>query len=181
MKVLCYCTISTLFITLIQPSFSENLTKTSLTETELTKVNLTTNNLKKMEQLMTTTLSPKKATGTFDVNLDIAKEDKAPVGRMIINKQYQGALIGKGIGQMISKRTMEGSAVYYAIEEFSGTLNDKSGSFTLVHHGVIQQDKQSLDIQILGGSGEGELKTISGNMTIIQAADKHSYELDYEL
>ena len=45
------------------------------------------------------------ATGIFEVNLDPQNDENAPAGRMIIDKKYSGALVGKGIGQMISKRT----------------------------------------------------------------------------
>ena len=82
---------------------------------------------------------------------------------------------------MISKRLENGTAAYFAIEEFAGKLNDKSGGFTLLHCGSMNKKSQSLDITILEGSGSGTLKNISGTMTIIQEGDKHSYELDYDL
>lgn len=159
-----------LFMTLINISFSANLTKDNKN---------TLPNLMKKEQHMASISAT--AIGTFEVNLDIAKEDTAPVGRMIINKQYQGDLVGTGVGQMISKRTKNGSAVYYAIEEFTGEIQGKKGNFTLLHHGSIQQGEQTLTIKIMAGSGDGELKTISGSMKIIQTTDKHTYELNYTL
>jgi hypothetical protein len=99
---------------------------------------------------------------------------------MIIDKKYSGDLLGSGIGQMISKRTA-GSSAYYAIEEFKGSVNGKNGSFTLTHSGFMSEDAQSLEVLILDGSGEGELKDISGSMSIIQDDGNHSYVLEYKL
>ncbi len=80
---------------------------------------------------------------------------------------------------MISKRTVNGSAVYYAIEEFTGKVSGKIGAFTLVHEGAMNKESQSLNIVILEGSGEGELMGITGSMNIIQDGDSHTYELNY--
>lgn len=120
------------------------------------------------------------AKGQFEVNL-APQQDENPAGRMLINKTYSGDLEGSGIGQMISKRTPTGEAVYYAIEEFSGILEGKSGSFTLIHSGVMNQASQSLSILILEGSGGGELENIAGSMKIIQENGNHSYIVDYTL
>ena len=121
------------------------------------------------------------AKGQFEVKLEPQKDEDSPAGRMIINKMYNGDLIGSGVGQMISKRTAAGSAVYYAIEEFTGSVNGKSGTFTLVHKGSMSKESQLLNVVILDGSGDGELKNITGSMKIIQDGGNHSYELNYEL
>ena len=121
------------------------------------------------------------AKGMFEVNLEPQKDEHTPAGRMVIQKIYSGDLVGSGIGQMISKRTDGGSAVYYAIEEFTGNINGKNGAFTLIHKGLMNKESQSLDVTIMEGSGEGELKTISGSMSITQNAENHTYELNYKL
>ena len=121
------------------------------------------------------------AVGTFEVMLSAQNDEIAPVGRMLIDKTYTGALAGKGVGQMISKRTENGIAVYFAIEEFVGSIDDNKGSFTLLHKGEMSAAAQSLEITILTGSGSHELRDISGKMRIIQQDGKHSYELEYHL
>lgn len=120
------------------------------------------------------------AKGGFEVDL-APQADAAPAGRMILNKRYEGDLNGSGIGQMISKRTEDGTAVYYAIEEFSGSVDGKSGAFTLVHQGRMNEDTQSLEVTILEGSGSGEIATITGSMLITQDANGHRYDLTYQL
>lgn len=121
------------------------------------------------------------ASGFFEVNLEQQLDESAPVGRMIINKKYTGDIEGTGIGQMISKRVDGGAAVYSAIEEFVGTVRGKSGSFTLVHIGHMSKEIQSLDVNILEGSGKDGLKDIAGEMEIIQEGGEHKYVLTYEL
>ena len=121
------------------------------------------------------------ATGSFKITMEPQVDENAPAGRMIINKEYSGGLVGTGVGQMISKRTESGSAVYSAIEEFEGTLDGKTGSFTLIHNGFMSKETQSLEIGILIGSGGGELENISGSLEIIQENESHQYVLDYEL
>jgi hypothetical protein len=119
--------------------------------------------------------------GKFEVNLEPQKDGDAPAGRMIINKKYSGDLVGTGVGQMISKRTAGGSAVYYAIEEFTGKVNGISGTFTLIHKGFMSKESQSLEVVILEGSGEGELEGINGSMAIVQDDGSHTYEFNYKL
>ena len=121
------------------------------------------------------------ASGSFDVKLDPQKDETAPAGRMIINKQYSGGLAGEGVGQMLSKRTESGVAVYAAIEEFSGTVDGKKGAFTLIHNGYMTSESQTLKIEIIEGSGSGELKNISGELSITQVDGTHNYELYYKL
>ena len=120
------------------------------------------------------------ANGTFEVDLTPQEDVESPAGRMLIKKTYLGDMNGSGIGQMISKRTENGIAVYYAIEEFSGSVKGKNGGFTLVHKGLMSKDSQSLEVTILEGSGSGELRNISGSMLIVQDANGHRYELRFE-
>ena len=121
------------------------------------------------------------ANGTFEIKLEPVKFDTPPVGRMIITKQYSGGMVGTGAGQMISKRTDSGNAVYTAIEEFDGVIDCKKGGFTLLHKGSMSSSQQSLEITIMDGSGTGEFAGVSGVMTIVQDQGSHSYELDYSL
>lgn len=121
------------------------------------------------------------ANGTFEVELEPQEDAGSPAGRMLISKTYQGDVQGSGIGQMISKRTENGTAVYYAIEEFSGAVDGTSGGFTLAHQGRMDKESQSLDVIVIEGSGSGGLQNISGQMRIIQDENGHAYELTFEL
>lgn len=117
--------------------------------------------------------------GTFEIQLSPQEDGEHAAGRMLINKTYSGDMAGKGTGQMISKRVDGGPAAYFAVEEFTGTLDGRTGSFTLLHRGYMDADSQSLDITILKGSGSGQLQGISGSMQITQEDGGHQYELNY--
>ncbi len=122
-----------------------------------------------------------KVTGMFDVSLEPQKDEVAPAGRMVLNKVYSGGMDGTGVGQMISKRTDNGVAVYAAIEVFEGSIAGKQGAFTLIHNGYMSSETQSLEVRIIEGSGSGELENISGGLNINQEAGGHNYELQYHL
>lgn len=121
------------------------------------------------------------ASGTFAVKLEPQRDDGSPAGRMTIDKDYSGAMVGRGVGQMISKRTEGGAAVYAAIEEFEGSIDGKKGSFTLFHNGFMSSAKQSLDVMIVEGSGTGELVGITGTLAIVISDGVHGYVLDYSI
>jgi hypothetical protein len=122
-----------------------------------------------------------QATGSFEVNLEPQTEDSHPVGRLLIDKIYSGEMIATGKGQMISKRTESGTAVYAAIEEVTAELGSKTGGFCLLHNGAMSSSEQSLKISIIDGSGFGQLASISGDLIIEQTDGKHHYRLNYEL
>jgi hypothetical protein len=123
----------------------------------------------------------KSVKGSFEVTMDPQKDSDVPARRMLIKKQYSGGLSGSGLGQMLSKRTESATAAYVAIEEFDGVLDAKRGSFTLLHSGLMTAESQSLEVNILQGSGGGKLETISDSLEIIQADGGHQYVLCYHL
>lgn len=121
-------------------------------------------------------------TGAFELQLSPQTEDEINVGRMLISKTYRGGLDGSGQGQMLSKRTeIEGSAGYVAIEVFNGSIQEKHGSFILLHTGIMNRGTSSLEVNVVPDSGTGELEGISGTMQINQSEGKHSYEFEYTL
>ena len=105
------------------------------------------------------------------------------LGRLILDKQYHGDLEATGKGQMLTAGTeVKGSAAYVAIERVTGTLKGHTGSFVLQHSGTMTQGAGQLVITIVPDSGTGELKGITGKMTIHIAPDgKHSYDFEYTL
>ncbi len=128
-----------------------------------------------------------KAKGTFEVEmqpLDYSQKSKdgAQLGRMSINKKFQGELSGHSQGEMLSAMTaVKGSAGYVAIEQVSGTLQGKSGSFILQHFGTMAGTDNRLILEIVPNSGSGELEKISGTMELLIKDGNHHYHLDYQL
>jgi hypothetical protein len=124
------------------------------------------------------------ASGTFEVKLvpqDDKSEDATP-GRMTIDKQFHGDIEGVSRGQMLTALTsVEGSAGYVAIERVSGTLNGRSGSFTLQHSSVMRRGEPQQNIIVVPDSGTEQLEGLSGRMTIKVADGKHSYDFEYTI
>ena len=123
-----------------------------------------------------------QASGTFEVEMSPQEADMS-VGRMAIDKQFQGDLVGTSKGQMLmaSSESIKNSAGYVAIEKVTGTLNGRRGSFYLQHNGVMTRGVGELTITVIPDSGTDQLAGLRGKMNIIIAEGKHSYEFEYTL
>lgn len=128
-----------------------------------------------------------KISGSFEVNLnpmDTYAEAKQGIqlGRMSIDKTFDGDLKATSKGEMLSALTTRpGSGGYVAIEQVSGTLSGKSGSFVLQHFGIMAGGDDRLILEVVPDSGTDELIGLSGSMTITIEDGKHFYDFDFEL
>jgi hypothetical protein len=126
------------------------------------------------------------AEGTFDVKAVPLTADDATsgtaIGRLGIDKQFHGDIEGVSKGEMLAAGNQaKGSAGYVAIEQVTGTLHGRSGSFALQHFGTMDGGNFNLNVAVVPSSGTGELAGIAGTMKIIIAGGKHSYEFEYTL
>jgi len=123
-----------------------------------------------------------KATGTFEVKLAPLAAHEESLGRMTIDKEFLGDLVGTSRGEMLSVMSAEqGSGGYVAMERVTGTLYGRSGTFVLQHNATMNRGVPSLSISVVPDSGTGELAGLSGTLNIIITDGKHSYELDYAI
>ena len=128
-----------------------------------------------------------KITGTFEVSLNpldcyTQGEDEINFGRMSIDKNFTGELSASSKGEMLSVMTpVKGSAGYVAIEQVSGTLSGRKGSFVLQHFGTINRGNDRLILEVVPDSGTSELSGLTGKMTINIEGGQHYYEFEYEL
>ena len=124
------------------------------------------------------------ASGTFDVKL-APQDDKVEgtaLGRFTIDKQFHGDLEGSSKGQMLGANTsVKGSAGYVAMEQVSGTLHGRSGTFVLQHSGTMTRGALQLSVTVVPDSGTGQLAGLTGKMDIKIESGKHFYEFEYEL
>jgi hypothetical protein len=124
--------------------------------------------------------------GSFDVKLHpldaYNTDDGAGIARMSIDKRFHGALDATSKGEMVSAAgSFKGSAGYVAIERVTGTLDGRSGSFTLQHNATMTRGAPSLNIIVVPDSGTGELAGLSGKMNIVITNGAHFYEFEYVL
>jgi len=126
------------------------------------------------------------AIGTFDVKVvPQAADDQskpAAIARMSIDKQFHGGLEGTSRVEMLTANTdVKGSAVYVAIEQFTGTLAGRKGTFLLHHTGIMTRGAPQLTVSVVPDSGTGQFVGLTGEMNITIADGKHSYDFAYTL
>ena len=127
-----------------------------------------------------------QATGSFELTMKAPPAGEGAgrlaVGRMLLDKQYSGDLVGTGQGEMLSAgNPASGSAGYVAIEHVTGTIGSLSGSFALQHAGVMHAGDSQLAISIVPGSGTGDFAGMAGTLKIDMVGRQHMYTLDYSL
>ena len=127
-----------------------------------------------------------RATGEFDVQMVPQATgygaEGSTLGRMTIDKQFHGDLEATSKGEMLSAVTkFKDSAGYVAIEQVTGTLHGRRGSFVLQHTGTMTRGTPSLKISVVPDSGTGDLDGLSGTVMINIVDGKHSYTFDYTL
>lgn len=126
------------------------------------------------------------ATGTFEVKIVPRAADEqskpAAIARMSGDKQFHGGLEGTSRVEMLTANTdVKGSAVYVAIEQFTGILAGRKGSFLLHHTGIMTRGVPQLTVSVVPDSGTGQLVGLTGEMNITIADGKHSYDFAYTL
>lgn len=127
-----------------------------------------------------------RAAGTFEVKLaplpTYETAEGAMLGRMSIDKEFRGDLVGTSRGEMLSAFTgVKGSAGYVAIERVSGTLQGRSGTFILQHSGTMTRGAPELVVTVVPDSGTGALAGLAGSMRIDVSDGKHTYTFEYTL
>lgn len=128
-----------------------------------------------------------KISGEFDANLKpldcyAMGGGGVRLGRMSIDKSFHGDLEATSQGEMLSAMTtVEGSAGYVAIEQVSGKLLGKDGSFVLQHFGIMEKGTDRLLLEVVPDSGCDELTGITGKMAIRIKEGQHLYDFEYEI
>src|SRR5262245_13724837 len=128
-----------------------------------------------------------QAKGSFEVRITpLSEDEKVPglaVGRLAFDKQFRGDFEGTSKGEMMTSETsVKDSGGYVAVEQVSGTLRGRRGSFALLHQATMRQGGDlGLSIIVVPDSGTEELAGLTGTMTIIIKDGRHFYQFDYAL
>ena len=124
------------------------------------------------------------ATGTFEVKVLPTKNAPDPsIASYSINKTFHGDLEATSVGEMFSAGDPStGNAGYIGIERVTGTLQGRTGTFAFMQMGIMSTGTApQMTGNIVPGSGTGDLAGIHGTFTIIVAAGKHTYTIDYAI
>ena len=128
----------------------------------------------------------KRAMGSFEVSLqplsNAEVSSEAMLGRLLLTKKFSGDLRATARGQMLSAgTTTKGSAGYVAIDQVTGELDGRKGSFVLQHSGSMNRGVPTLSIMVVPDSGTDELAGITGTLSINIIDGKHFYDFIYSI
>ena len=131
-----------------------------------------------------------EARGTFEVTVKPAEttpfEKAMGTSRFELAKDWKGDFVGTSRGEMLSSFTeSSGAMAYVAMEQVSGKLGGRHGSFYFAHRATMTKGDAAsgeMHIVVVKGTGTQDLVGLSGELTIIiDSSGKHSYVFDYEL
>ena len=92
---------------------------------------------------------PRTAQGTFEVKVAPLPPDEAiaatSIARYSLDKIYRGDLEGASAGEMMGAgNPATGKAGYVAMEQFTGALHGKNGSFALQHSSTMDDGRYEM-------------------------------------
>jgi hypothetical protein len=83
---------------------------------------------------------------------------------------------------MLMAGATDGTAVYVAIERVDAAVDGRKGTFVLRHSALGSAAGGDMRVDVLPGSGTGELAGLTGELTIAKSdADEHTYAFEYQL
>jgi uncharacterized protein DUF3224 len=126
----------------------------------------------------------KRASGSFEVRVEpLANSEVSAdpmLGRFLLTKKFSGDLDASARGHMLSAGTViKGSAGYVAIDQVTGSLGGRKGSFILQHSGSMKRGAPSLSVMVVPDSGTDELEGLTGTLSINIVEGKHFYDFLY--
>jgi hypothetical protein len=133
-----------------------------------------------MEAKATFELSNQRQVPTAD---DVAAVVGVELTHSAFEKTFTGDLEATSITEMLATRSPTGGAGYVAMERVVGRLNERVGTFVLLHLGTIDGAGEPVGHWVIvPGSGTGELSGVSGHAHIGADADgTHRLQLHYEI
>jgi hypothetical protein len=97
-------------------------------------------------------------------------------------KTFDGGIVGTSTARLLQAFSPDGSAAYVGIERVTAEVDGRKGSFVLRHCAVGGAAGGAMDIDVVPGSGTGDLDGIGGTFSIERSPDgDHTYGFDYQL
>ena len=128
------------------------------------------------------------ASGSFGFKNWVEEAFSEPEGgvkltRASVTNLYHGDIEGEGTAQFLLIYVDGGSGSYTGLEQVTGTINGRSGSFVLQHGGTFGADSVTASWTVIPGSGAGDLRGLrgEGGFTAKHGQAETPYTLDYQL
>lgn len=95
-------------------------------------------------------------------------------------KAFEGGISGTSEMQLLQAFAQEGAAAYVGIERVTARVDGRRGTFVLRHSAVGDATGGSMSVDVVPGSGTGELAGLRGELSIERTADgEHTYAFEY--
>jgi Protein of unknown function (DUF3224) len=105
----------------------------------------------------------------------------AKLTRADIKYTYTGALQGTSQLQFLMSYVGDGTfGSFVGVEYFTGTLDGKNGTFTLIHNGTFDAVGVKTAVSVVPNSGTGDLVGLSGAGRIDLVGQQESYPIHLE-
>ena len=135
---------------------------------------------------MTTKTSATEAMATFgidgwDEQPTFEADDGRKITRATVTKGYHGDLEATGVMEYVMAYAPDGTATFVGIERVDGHLGGRRGSFLMRDGGEFRDGVAASSLEILAGSGTGELSGLRGSATVDAVkADTQTMRLTYD-
>lgn len=108
--------------------------------------------------------------------------DRPKLTKATVTKTYTGDIEGEGHVEYLMAYLTDGAASFVGIEQVTGRLGGKSGSFILERTGVFEGGQAKEIYSVIPGSGTGGLKGLRGEgRSSVGHGMEHPFVLSYEL
>jgi Protein of unknown function (DUF3224) len=127
-----------------------------------------------------------RATASFKIEAwdetVISEGDGAPrLARVSVKKRFEGDLAGESTAELLMSQASPEVAGYVGMERVTGTLAGRRGTFDVQHCAAKGGTNDRALWFVAPGSGTGELRGLSGEVTYRHDETGAVFTLDYEL
>jgi hypothetical protein len=125
-------------------------------------------------------------TGRFDLTRwdeEVYDEaDGVKLQTVSLAKTFEGGIRGTSTARLLQAFSPDGSAAYVGIERVIAAIDGRKGTFVLRHSAVGSAAGGSMNVDVVPGSGTGDLAGLTGTFTIDRSPEgEHTYTFDFDL
>jgi hypothetical protein len=97
-------------------------------------------------------------------------------------QSFTGDIEGDGAVHWLMLYRADKTAQFVGMQRISGTIGGRRGTVVLAAEGTHDGTGSTISLEVVAGSGSGELEGITGNGKLVNPGGKTgTYELDYSL
>ncbi|AHI02147.1 hypothetical protein GCM10010174_33290 [Kutzneria viridogrisea] len=108
-----------------------------------------------------------------------SSEDGHSVAHAAVTFVYSGAITGTGTSNLLMHYRPDGTGTFIGLEQVTGTVDGRQGSFVLSHRGHYGPDGIHDEMAVVAGSATGDLTGWTG--TLVADATEGQQEVPYSL